>query len=101
MVILHQPLPGQIKHSQNKRINHFIKSDATILLHTDVKVKLNNLSVTFVNVSFCQAYKHQSTHPKGAKKMQIIVKIAKDDLKQLEDVPKSQNPSVLNENHLD
>lgn len=28
-------------------------------------------------------------------------KIAKDDLKQLGDVPKSHNPSVLNENHLD
>lgn len=34
------------------------------------------------------------------KKMQNTVKIAKDKLK-LGDVPKSHNPSVLNENHLD
>lgn len=71
MVILHQPSSGQMKNSQNKRINHFLKSDVTILLHAGVKVKLNNLSVTFVNVSFCQACKYQSTHPKGAKKCKL------------------------------
>lgn len=38
MVILHQPSPPQMKNSQNKRINHFLESDVTILLDTGVKV---------------------------------------------------------------
>lgn len=61
MVILCQPPPEQMKHSQNERRNHRFD---TVGCHYAVaysrKSETTNLSVMAVNISVCQAEKHPS-----------------------------------------